>query len=277
MFKMRKRVKQMRDLWNSLNRESAFGFISHLQPGQEWDPVEFHLTGIRFVDRMCERFADYGTVEPSRASVLEIGCGVGRFLKPLACRFKRVCGVDISKQMLTSAEEYCACLPNISFRINDGKILRGITSFSFDYCVSAGVFQHITDIDVIISYIKEALRILKPGGVLLFQFEGNRTEPVGSGQMGARITATDLDRGLRDIKFMIREISVDPDDAVRNIVIVLLKPEAQSESPKKRDSFVKWPVIERLWISGVYNDMRTKTSMHERQKNPPLRLTFYDA
>ncbi len=31
--------------------------------------------------------------------------------------------------------------------------------------------EHITDIDVILSYIKEALRVLKPGGLFLFQFE----------------------------------------------------------------------------------------------------------
>lgn len=275
MSEIRKRVKQMKNLWNSLNRKSAFGFISHLQIGQEWDPAEFHLTGIRFADRMCERFADYGTVELNRASLLEIGCGVGRFLKPLACRFKSVYGVDISKEMLSTAKEYCACLPNISFQLNDGRTLRGIENSSFDFCVSAGVFQHITDIDVIISYIKEALRVLKPGGVFLFQFEGNRTEPVGSGQTGARITATDLDRGLRDTNFIIREISMDPDDAVRNIVIVLQKPEDKGESRKDPDSFVKYSMTERRWISGVYNDITTKTSMHERQKKQ-LRLTFYD-
>lgn len=275
MFKMRNRVKQMRNLWNSLNRKSVFGFISHLQPGQEWDPAEFHLTGIRFADRMCERFTDYGTVELSRASLLEIGCGVGRFLKPLACRFKSVCGVDISKEMLSTAKEYCACLPNISFQLNDGQTLKGIENSSFDYCVSAGVFQHITDIDVIISYIKEALRVLKPGGVFLFQFEGNRTEPVGSGSTGARITAMDLDRGLRDISFRIRKVSMDPDDAVRNIVIVLQKPEDNGESQKDPDPFVKYPMTERRWISGVYDDITTKTCMHERQKNP-LQLTFYD-
>lgn len=122
---------------------------------------------------------------------------------------------------------------------------------------------------------KEALRVLEPGGVFLFQFEGNRTEPVGSGQTGARITATDLDRGLRDSRFRIREVSMDPDDAIRCIVVVLQKPEDNGQSQQNADSFVKYPMRQRRWVSGVYDDIRTKTSMHERQKNP-LRLTFYD-
>jgi len=268
-------IKQMRDLWNSLSRKSVFGFISHLQPGQEWNQAEFHLTGIRFVNRMCDRFSDYGKVELSQASVLEIGCGVGRFLKPLACRFKKVHGVDISEEMLHNAAKYCECLPNITLQLNDGRTLKNISNNSFDYCVSAGVFQHITDIDVIISYIKEALRILKPGGLFLFQFEGNRTERIGSQQVGARITAADLDRRLGDVRFKIREISIDPSDAVRCVVIVLQKPEEHDNSNEHTDSFLKYPMTERQWISGVYDDITTKTNMHERQKTP-LRLTFYD-
>ena len=36
-------------------------------------------------------------------------------------------------------------------------------------------------------------------------------------------------------------------------------------------------MIERRWISGVYDDLKTRTNMHERQRQPPRRLTFYDA
>lgn len=271
-----KHVNAMRDLWNSLNRKSKLGYISHLQAGQEWDPAEFHLTGIRFVDRMTERILDYGEVEPSQATILEIGCGVGRFLKPLSCRFKELCGVDISEEMLKTAKDYCACLPNITYKLNDGKSLNEIHNESFDYCVSAGVFQHITDIKVILSYIREALRILKPGGLFLFQFEGNRTEVVGRGQVGAKITARYLDEGLSGSSFKIREVSIDPTDKVRNTVIVIQKPHMNESSDDSAKSFQRFQMTERRWMSGVYDDIKTKTSMHERQAQAELRLTFYD-
>lgn len=271
-----KHVNAMRDLWNSLNRKSKLGYISHLQAGQEWDPAEFHLTGIRFVDRMTERILDYGEVEPSQATILEIGCGVGRFLKPLSCRFKELCGVDISEEMLKTAKDYCACLPNITYKLNDRKSLNEIHNESFDYCVSAGVFQHITDIKVILSYIREALRILKPGGLFLFQFEGNRTEVVGRGQVGAKITARYLDEGLSGSSFKIREVSIDPTDKVRNTVIVIQKPHMNESSDDSAKSFQRFQMTERRWMSGVYDDIKTKTSMHERQAQAELRLTFYD-
>ncbi len=63
--------------------------------------------------------------------------------------------------------------------------------------------------------------MLKPGGIFLFQFEGNRTAEQGQGQTGAKITAAKLDAALTNAAFRIRELSLDPTDSVRNIVIVI--------------------------------------------------------
>lgn len=270
------KLGEMRKLWNELSRKSKLGFVSHLQEGATWDIQEFHLAGIRFVDRMVNRFEDYGNVELSCASILEIGCGVGRFVKPLACRFKYVCGVDISEEMIKVAEDNCSCLPNVTLIVNDGTSLKELVDNSFDYCVGAGVFQHITHIEVIIGYIQEAIRVLKPGGVFLFQFEGNKTEPIGRGAIGARITARDLDAGLNDLPYKIREVSVDPADPVRNVVIVIQKLEPGEVTAEANSSFRKHKMTERRWLSGVYDDIRTKTRVHERLKEEPRRLTFYD-
>jgi len=265
-------VKSMRWLWNVLSLKSRFGFVSHLQPGQRWDPAEFHLTGVRFVDRMMDRLEEYGDKEPSTATLLEIGCGVGRFMRPFACRFKHVIGIDISRVMLARARRYCAGLPNITYLLNDGASLP-VADGSVDYCVSAGVFQHITDAEVILNYIREALRVLAPGGIFLFQFEGNRTAAVGHNQLGARLGAALLDAGLAEASFRIREVSTDPKDAIRCVVIVLEK--CAMSTPAER-SFKTWPMTERRWMSGVYDDVKTRTRMHARQQQAPLKLTFYD-
>jgi 2-polyprenyl-3-methyl-5-hydroxy-6-metoxy-1,4-benzoquinol methylase len=147
-------VSRMRLLWNKLSRESRLGFISHLQPGEEWDVEEFHLVGVRFVDRMIERFEKYGNHDLNSSSILEIGCGVGRFIRPLAERFENVCGIDISEEMIKAAREYCSDLDNVTVTTNDGSSLAEFAEASFDYCICAGVFQHITHIEVIIEYIK---------------------------------------------------------------------------------------------------------------------------
>lgn len=256
-------VDRMRWLWNVLSLKSRLGYISHLQAGQHWDPAEFHLTGVRFVERMMERLLEYGSKEPSAATVLEVGCGVGRFMKPLACRFKRVIGIDISRVMLSRARRYCASLPNITYILNDGASIP-VPDASVDYCVSAGVFQHIIDAEVTLNYVREALRVLIPGGLLLFQFEGNRTAAVGRAQTGARISAALLDAGLADTNYRIREISIDPKDAVRNVVIVLEKCAAGTTVAAEQRSFSQWPMSERRWVSGVYDDVTTRTQMHAR-------------
>lgn len=269
-------IKGMRTVWNGLSKKSKLGFISHLQPGETWDEKEFHIVGIRFVDRIMERFNGYGEVEPSYANVLEIGCGVGRFVKPIACRFKDVTGVDISREMLKTARHYLNGLPNVTLLLNDGTSLHRFEDESLDYCFSAGVFQHITHIEVILDYVKEAVRVLKPGGLLLFQFVGSRIEQVGHGQTGAKITAAELDAGLRNTPFVIREVSVDPADPVRNVVIVIQKPKSGERVAASDRSFVKYPMTERRWLSGVYDDVTTRTQMHERLKKGADRLTFYD-
>ena len=268
-------VASMRWLWNVLSLKSRFGFISHLERGASWDPAEFHLTGVRFVDRMMERLTEYGSREPSTATVLEIGCGVGRFMRPLACRFKHVIGIDISRVMLARAKRYCAGLPNITWILNDGASIP-VADASVDYCVSAGVFQHIIDAEVVLNYIREALRVLVPGGLLLFQFEGNRTAAVGHNQTGARISAALLDTGLADASYRIREISTDPTDAIRCVVIVLEKCEAGSEVASEERSFSHWKMTDRRWMEGVYADVTTRTQMHGRQQQAPMKLTFYD-
>ena len=96
-----------------------------------------------------------------------------------------------------------------------------------DFVVCAGVFQHITALPVICSYVREGLRVARPGGLVLFQFEGTRTSEVGLGQVGARITASALDRALTDDLFRIREISSDSRDPVRNVVCVVERTEEQ--------------------------------------------------
>lgn len=269
-------VGEMRYLWDALSKRDKFGYIAHLQPGEVWDMTEFHLVGMRFVERMMERFRDYGRFDPVHSSVLEIGCGVGRFLKHLACRFKHAYGVDISAQMLKNAEEFCVGIPNVSLMANDGRSLSGVDSEFVEYCVSGGVFQHITDSKVIVNYVREGLRVLKPGGLFFFQFVGSKTNPVGSGHVGARVTADLLDEGLADLDYLIREVSTQPGDRMANVVIVLQKC-ARGETPSAElKSFSSFPLSSRPLLEGVYDDIKTQTAMHRLQAGEMRRLTFYD-
>ena len=266
----------MKKLWNGLSKNSRLGFISHLQSGAEWNKEEFAIVGERFVERMMDRYDDYGVFPPGQSTILEIGCGVGRYCRPLASRFKNVLGFDISAEMIAQATARCAALDNVRFQLNDGTSLADQPDASVEYCLCAGVFQHITHIEVIERYLREALRVLVPGGLFLFQFEANRSEAIGREQFGAKITADKLDAALRDQGYLIRECSQDPHDPVQNLVIVLEKTDGTKASTSQR-SFRDVPMTERGWISGIYDGIKTRTSMHRRLSADPAPMTFYDA
>jgi len=268
-------VTEMKNLWNHLSRTNRLGFIAHLLPGAEWNEEEFCLVGDRFVERIMDRFDGYGAFPCAQSTVLEIGCGVGRFSRPLASRFKIVLGYDISAEMIEQARARCAALDNVRLQVNDGTSLDNQAEESVEYCLCAGVFQHITHIDVVMRYIREALRVLVPGGLFLFQFEANRTTTVGRDQRGARITAAILDEALRGEQYRIREISRDPRDPVQNLVIVLEKTDGGEVAETER-SFRHAPLLERGWISGIYDGIETQTTMHRRLTAQPCPMTFYD-
>jgi len=265
-------VSKMKELWNKKWLEDKYSSISYLTKG-EWDIEEFGIVGSRFVERIISRLQDFGSTSFEESSVLEIGCGVGRFLKPLSPHFKKVIGVDISKEMLRAARKYLKA-NNITLILGNGKSLEGIESNTIDYCISAGVFQHITHIDCILNYIKEALRVLKPDGLFLFQFQGARVQEVGFDTRGAKILAKVLTKELKYCPYQICEISQDSKVPYEDIIIVLRK---TSKGKLEERSFWDFPIVDRQWGSGVYSpDLKTFTGQHKNLLRKPKRITFYD-
>lgn len=101
-------------------------------------------------------------------TVLDLGCGVGRLINPLA-RLTDVpeswVGVDISARMLDLARRDAP--PNVTFRLGDGRSLPLDEPLDAAYCVL--MFQHIPT-DAAASYVRQVARLLRPGGRFTFQF-----------------------------------------------------------------------------------------------------------
>ncbi len=102
--------------------------------------------------------------------ILEIGCGVGRIIKPLREMFAQVDGVDISENMIQFAKQYLADgKQNGQVYVNNGSDLQELPSEHYDCVYSIIVFQHIRSISVVKSYFREILRVLKPSGYFRIQ------------------------------------------------------------------------------------------------------------
>ena len=99
---------------------------------------------------------------------VEIGCGVGRLLRPASEIFRNVIGVDVSPEALRQAQRLLADRPNISFVPGSGVDLAPVESGSADFVFSFASLSNVPKA-VLASYLVESARILKHGGLLTLQ------------------------------------------------------------------------------------------------------------
>jgi 2-polyprenyl-3-methyl-5-hydroxy-6-metoxy-1,4-benzoquinol methylase len=136
--------------------------------GGGWELAEFFATGEAEISEMLKVADDLG--EPVRRErALDFGCGVGRLSRPLAERFRECVALDISEGMVKLARELNEDRPNCRFLVNAAPDLGQLESESFDLVYSSLVLQHMPSVEVVEAYVGEFLRILRPGGLAVFQ------------------------------------------------------------------------------------------------------------
>lgn len=149
--------------------------------GGRWTPEEFFATGQHDVDDLMRKVNRWA-LPSKRGAVLDFGCGVGRVTQALSDHFDRATGVDISPTMLDLARKYNRHGERCQFLWNTQPHLRMFPDGSFDMIYSVIVLQHIMPPRVR-RYLREFLRLLAPGGLLLFQLPGKAYCPY-SGFLG---------------------------------------------------------------------------------------------
>ncbi len=139
-----------------------------------WDKEKFFQAGKHEIQLLQQYVADSKLPIPFHGKALDFGCGTGRLTQALGSFFQEVCGVDISAQMISSAQE---ALPedyqNIKFIHNPSPNLKLFKDNSFDFVYSNIVLQHIAN-NHQMQYIKDFARITKPGGWIIIQLPAER-------------------------------------------------------------------------------------------------------
>lgn len=144
--------------------------------GNRWDPEEFFRTGREEIAEVLARAAAL-PAEPGRERALDFGCGVGRLTQALAEHFREVVGVDISHTMVEKAREYDRHPERVRYLVNTGDDLGVLEDGAFDLVYSSITLQHIPP-EYQARYIAEFMRVLRPGGLAIFQTrDGPRIRP----------------------------------------------------------------------------------------------------
>jgi ubiquinone/menaquinone biosynthesis C-methylase UbiE len=133
-----------------------------------WDTDEFFATGTAEARAFMTRVEELG-LPRERARALDFGCGLGRMTRALADRFGECIGIDISEEMVRGAIQANADVGNVTFQVNKATDLRRFDDASFDLVYSMIVLQHVPDRHAIESYVREFCRVLRPGGLAVFQ------------------------------------------------------------------------------------------------------------
>jgi ubiquinone/menaquinone biosynthesis C-methylase UbiE len=158
----------MRRDWDERAKKNAFHYIASWR--KEWDLKSFLASGEedyrKFVLPVLERckIAPFGKV------MVELGCGAGRMTLNFAICYERVLALDLSAEMLERARQVHSKQKNILWLRSSGADLACLASNSADFVFSYLVMQHLPSEDYVFAYVREILRVLRPGGAFLFQF-----------------------------------------------------------------------------------------------------------
>jgi SAM-dependent methyltransferase len=168
-----------RAFWDNAARRNAAWYVA---TGHVQETDEFFQQGATEADA----FLTFCGVEPkSDATVLEIGCGVGRMTRRLAGLFGRVVAVDVSQEMLRRCRANLASFPNVTYRLVDGDgSLDCVGDGEVDVVFSYITFQHVPTRAAQLRYFGECARVLRHGGKLAIQIRSSAPAAVALSYVG---------------------------------------------------------------------------------------------
>ncbi len=136
-------------------------------------PIDFHAKQNRFSYAMREADATWKSliqeiVDVRGKEVIDVGCGGGIYTLALVeMGAAHVTGIDFSQETVQAAQEQFRGLQNISFAVGDAMNTE-LQSERYDVVLERALIHHFKQEDLAACFA-EALRLLKPGGVLIVQ------------------------------------------------------------------------------------------------------------
>jgi SAM-dependent methyltransferase len=142
-------------------------------------------------DSICERLRTWRLIGP-HAAVLDLGCGSGRVLRAIAPHVRMAAGLDISGGMLRAARQACRGLANVGLVQGSGADLAMFRDETFDLVCAVDVLPYlVADRALTAGVLREARRVLRPGGSLVILNYAYRGDPAADRADVRRLAAED--------------------------------------------------------------------------------------
>ena len=215
--------------WTRLALDAPYWVVLS-QPGAEdadWDEEQFFELGRGFGVWLTGLFGEIG-IEPVRQRALDFGCGLGRLTQMLASFFAEVHGVDVAQPMVEAARRFNRHGERCHYHHNERLDLELFEDASFDFVISTLVLQHMRP-DFMRCYLREFMRVLRPGGVLFFQVPIAPIIPVDPLPEVAPVAP--VDAGGFDLSLRIRPRTLNSQAGVVRDVQVIVRNECARDLP----------------------------------------------
>lgn len=133
---------------------------------------EFFQHGINMINDMQAMLSGQGINLFQFNNMLDFGCGCGRFLIPLSMMTdaKIISGTDIDHESIKWMKAHHAQFKDLDVNNTQPPLKYGDNTFDFIFCIS--IFTHLPE-DMQVSWLKELLRVMQPGGYGIFTVHGD--------------------------------------------------------------------------------------------------------
>jgi ubiquinone/menaquinone biosynthesis C-methylase UbiE len=175
--------KRLEKNWEGLAKKDPMWAIlpNPQKKGRKWDNTAFFASGEYEIKIILSLLAKRNIQLPDRLLALDFGCGLGRLSRGLAARFHNVVGVDISPSMVAKAQKENKEFANISFIHNKKPDLSLFPNSDMSLVLSITTLQYIPQPSTT-NYITEFIRVLKKGGVAMFQIPSDDLRDISMSQ-----------------------------------------------------------------------------------------------
>lgn len=170
-------LQKLKDTWERFAQTDPMWAIRTVPDklGNRWEAEEFFRSGEIEIDGVLRTAREVG-IRLSRGTALDFGCGIGRLTQALCRHFEHCYGVDIAPTTIRHAKKFNRFGERCTYLQNERADLSLFTDSFFDFIYTNIVLQHMRP-EYCQAYVKEFVRILRKGGLLVFQLPSELRSP----------------------------------------------------------------------------------------------------